>query len=516
MKARVVVLSIGMVASSYCQTEIQTDDALLLQLLHEHTKVNTRQPWRPVQEEVRDTVVQIFSQIAKIDLLQPYKTPEQLGARGSGFFINNEGDIVTNAHVIDQAVAIWIQIPSFGKRLFDVTLVGMCPKRDVAIVRLNPESLAFVRAQLGELPYLTLGDSDLIRRADEVLALGYPLGQESLKSTTGVISGREDNVIQMSAPINPGSSGGPLLNVKGEVVGINSSGFTEAQNVGYIIPINDLKVLMPDLYKTTLVRKPYLGITLLNATESLTTFLGNPHPGGAFIVDVVKDSLTHKAGLRAGDMIYQINGFDLDMYSDMKAPWSEDKISLESYISRLAIGEVIDCVYYRAGERLTCTIPFEYSEPAAVHRIYPGYDALNYEVGAGMVVMELTLNHIRLLAKQAPGLLRYAESTYQCEPTLIITHIFPNCQLFRSRTLQMGMTLIEVNGKPVHTLADYRAALQESVTSGYLTMKAYDSITRGSDNLFVVLPFATIKAEELLLAKTFHFPVSEFFRQTLS
>jgi len=83
----------------------------------------TIQPWRPVQEHVRDTVVQIFSQIAEFDWLQPYRTPMQGAARGSGFLISDQGDIITNAHVVDQAVAVWIQIPSLGKQLIDKTVV---------------------------------------------------------------------------------------------------------------------------------------------------------------------------------------------------------------------------------------------------------------------------------------------------------------------------------------------------------------------------------------------------------
>ena len=161
----------------------------------------------------RDTVVQVFAQIAELDLMQPYKTPTQYGSRGSGFFINEHGHIITNAHVIDQAHAIWIQIPSLGKRLINVIVVGICPERDIALLRVADEDVDYIRSELGYIPYLVLGDSDKVRRSDEVLALGYPLGQESLKSTTGVISGREKNLIQMSAPINPGSSGGPLLNL---------------------------------------------------------------------------------------------------------------------------------------------------------------------------------------------------------------------------------------------------------------------------------------------------------------
>jgi serine protease Do len=268
-----ILLLTNLMVSAYNELP-ETDDAVLLQLLQqskEHAVI--RQPWRPIQEEIHDTVVQIFSQIAETDLLQPYKTPAQYSVRGSGFIINDKGDIITNAHVVEQAIAIWIQIPSLGKCLLDVDLVGICPERDLALLRITDEGLALLRAQKGFIPYLTLGDSDTVRRADEVLALGYPLGQESLKSTTGVISGREKNLIQMSAPINPGSSGGPLLNVKGQVIGINTAGITEAQNIGYIIPINELCVILPELYTSKLLRKPTMGVLLINATHALTEFL---------------------------------------------------------------------------------------------------------------------------------------------------------------------------------------------------------------------------------------------------
>lgn len=509
----VVYVGIASLSLSVFADDLQTDDTLLLQLLHEHTNIRARQPWRPIQEEVRDTVVQIFAQIVETDLLQPYKTPHQYSVRGSGFFINSEGDLITNAHVVDQAIALWIQIPSLGKRLLDVKVVGVCYDRDIALLRLSPESLALVHHQLGKVPYLKFGDSDFIKRADEVLALGYPLGQESLKSTTGVISGREMNFIQMSAPINPGSSGGPLLNIKGEVVGVNSAGRTEAQNVGYIIPVNDVKIILPELYKVPLFRKPYLGILIINATESLVRFLGNPAPGGAYVVDVAKDSPMHKAGVCQGDMIYEINGFHIDVYGDMQVPWSEDKVSLGSYISRLIVGETIECVVYRKGQRITTTMCFDCCQPLPIRKIYPGYDVVDYEACAGMVVMELTLNHIKLLANQAPGLLRYTEGKYQAESVLVITHIFPNSQLFRSRTVQPGIIINEVNGIPVHTLSDFRKAFKESYTTGYVTIKAYDSINKSSDNIFVVLPFDVVLAEEASLARSYHFPISDLMRQ---
>lgn len=474
-----------------------------------------RQPWRPVQEKVHDTVVQIFAQIAETDLLQPYKAPSQYGSRGSGFFINDQGYIITNAHVVDQAVAIWIQIPSLGKRFINAELVGVCPERDIALLRVSSEDIEFLRSELGSIRFLPLGNSDAVHRSDEVLTLGYPLGQESLKSTTGVISGRERNMIQMSAPINPGSSGGPLLNVVGEVIGITSAGIIEAQNVGYIIPINDVKIVLPDLYTTPLLRKPMLGILPINGTDSLTSFLGNPHPGGCYIVEVVKDSPLYNAGVRGGDMLYAINGYRLDIYGEMRVPWSEDKISFLDFTSRVALGEDIHFAIYRKGEYKECTVKLTKTIVLPIRKIYPGYEPLDYEIFGGMVVMQLSLNHIKQLIHQAPGLAKYTEMKHQTEPVLIITHIFPNSQLFKSRTIIPGVTLNEINGIEVKTLDDFRGAVKKSVEGKYLTLKASDNLTKASDNVLVVLPFSKVLEEEKQLARDFRYPLSKIAQELL-
>jgi len=488
------------------QVQVYNDPALD-DIAHDGPVV-TKSLWRPVQEQVRDTVVQIFSQIAEFDWLQPYRTPSQYTARGSGFFISDTGRIITNAHVVDQAIAVWIQIPSLGKRLIDVRIISICPDRDIALLQVSDEDLEYIRQHLGKVPFLPLGDSDTVYRSDEVLALGYPLGQESLKSTSGVISGREQNLIQISAPINPGNSGGPLLNSAGQVIGINSSGIMEAQNVGYAIPINDLIVIQPDLDKVNLLRKPFLGILSVNATDNLTSYLGNPQPGGCYVVEIVKDSPLYNAGVKSGDMIYEINGLRLDIYGEMSIPWSEDKVSIVDYISRLAIGQEVKLVVYRSGKRLEFSCKFAHSQSLPVRKRYPGYEDIDYEVFGGMVIMELAINHLKPLINQATGLARYTELKNQSEPILIVTHIFPNSQLYRSRTLAPGITIKEINGIPVKTLEEFRAALPNSFDTNYLTIKAVDNLTRASDNLLVVLPFDKILQEEVALAQAFHYPIS--------
>jgi len=478
--------------------------------------VSQSEVWRPVQDAVKDTVVQVFSQVAEFDFLQPYKTPAQYTSYGSAFFINDQGDLITNAHVVNQARALWIQIPSLGKQIIDVELVSISPERDIALIRLTPESKEKVLSQLGAIPHLKLGNSDNVFRSDEVMALGYPLGQQSLKSTTGIISGRERSMIQMSAAINPGNSGGPTINKRGEVIGINTAGITEAQNVGYFIPINDLRAILPDLYKVSLLRKPFLGVLFNNASEQLTQYLGNPQPGGCYVVEVIKDSTLFKAGIERGDMIYQINGHNVDIYGEMKVPWSEDKISLVDYVSRLAIGEDVSLVAYRKGKKKEVAVKFSQTELPPIREVYPGYEHIDYEIFGGMVLMQLTFNHIHIMKNNIPGLLKYIELSNRAEPILLITHIFPNSQLHRSRALTVGSTINQVNGIPVHTLADFRKIIKNSAYEPFLTVLATDNLSRTSDNILVALAMDKVVQEEPRLSKNFRYQLTDLSRDIIA
>jgi len=472
--------------------------------------------WRPIQDAVKDTVVQVFSQVAEFDFLQPYKTPAQYTSYGTAFFINEQGDLITNAHVVNQARALWIQIPSLGKQIIDVEVASISPERDIALLKLTAESKEKIRGQLGAIPYLKLGNSDNIFRSDEVMALGYPLGQQSLKSTTGIISGRERSMIQMDAPINPGNSGGPTINKRGEVIGINTAGITEAQNVGYFIPINDLTAVLPDLYKVSLLRKPFLGVLFNNASEQLTQYLGNPAPGGCYVVEVIKDSTLFKAGIERGDMIYKINGHNVDIYGEMKVPWSEDKISLVDYVSRIAIGEDVSLIAYRKGQKREVTVKFSQTELPPIREVYPTYEPIDYEIFGGMVLMQLSFNHIHIMKNNIPGLMKYVELSNRAEPILLITHIFPNSQLHRSRALTVGATINQVNGVPVHTLEQFRKVIKTSAHEQFLTVLATDNLSRTSDNILVALAMDKVVQEEPRLSKDFRYQLSELSRDIIT
>ncbi len=483
-------------------------------------KIHTQQPWAAVQEKARDTVVQVISQTAEVNILQPFRTPQQRMSAGSAFFINEEGELITNAHVIDEAQAIWIKIPSLGKVIIDCEVVGKSPERDLALLRPTKEGLEVIKKSLRKIPFLPLGNSDEVHRVDEVLTLGYPLGQSSLKSTAGVVSGREhingQHSIQVDSPINPGSSGGPALNFAGEVIGISYSGIMSAQSVGYIIPINELKLVLNDLRSNRLLRKPFLGVIFNHGSADLAQYLGNPEPAGCYVVDVYQGSPLAKAGIKSGDMIYEINGYRIDEYGDLSVSWHEDKLSVIDYISRLRVGEPISMVFYRKGTKHTVKFNFDHTDLAPVKKIFPGEDVIDYEVFGGMLVQPLTLNHVMALVNNAPSLAKYIDFKNQMEPVLVVTHIVPNSQMQRLDLLREGAIIAEVNNKQVKTLVDFRAAVKEAVQSAHAGKTKSLISFKTSDGVFFVLNIEKIIRDEPKLASLYQYPVSPCMKNLLA
>lgn len=469
------------------------------------TTATSSQLWLKIQKLLQNTVVQILVTRAERNILQPYQVPTPSRCTGSGFIMSPDGEIITNAHVVNQAMSIMIQMPAFGKHQFEVDLIGIMPEKDLALLKLRPDDIELIAKRIGKLAYLELGDSDTVLRSQEILALGYPLGQESLKSTTGVVSGHETGMIQMSAPINPGSSGGPSIDTCGKVIGINSAGIVEAQNVGYVIPINDLKTFLKDLRGGGLVRKPYIGVYQSMVTEDLVKALGNPLPGGTYVVEVLQDSPL-KGQLKPGDMIYEVNGIPVDMYGEMSVPWSEDKMSTSEYISRLAVGQKVSIVAYRKGKRKEFVCTFDRKELAPVRVVYPGYEELPFEAFGGYIVMPLMLNHVPHLIKVAPGLGKFGEEKNQYEPLLIVTYLLPDSPAHRARLRIQGSILKKVNGIKVGTLEDLRKAL----------LASKDQITvETTDNILVALSKEKVLKQEKMLAQTFGYQITEGMKQLL-
>ena len=223
---------------------------------------------------------------------------------GSGFIIDREGFILTNHHVIDGAERITVTMAD--GRAFRGEVVGADPAIDVALLRVRTD---------GRLPEAPLGNSDDLRVGEWVCAIGNPLGYVH-SVTVGVVSfiGRKlfdkslDDYIQTDAAINFGNSGGPLINAAGEVVGINSAISSRASNIGFAVPINQAVAILPQLKERGRVARGFIGVGLTDVTPALQRALNLSVAKGAMIQDVTPGSPADRAGLRAYDIIVEVEG----------------------------------------------------------------------------------------------------------------------------------------------------------------------------------------------------------------
>ena len=461
--------------------------------------------WLKIEQLAQNSVVQIFAQVGKFNWEEPYKIGDQFENRGTGFFVNEYGYIVTNYHVIHEAKVIWIQMPALGRKIIHAYVVGFCPDSDIALLSVFKEGYNEIKEKLGNIPFLALGDSDTVRRTDSVMALGYPLGHHILKSTIGIISGMSStggiSLIQITAPVNPGNSGGPLISTSGAVVGITVAANVAAQNVGYAIPINELKLIFDDLQKRRLLRKPFIGVIFQNSNNEQAKLLGNPMPSGFYIKQVLKDTLMEKGGVQVGDMLYMFNGYKIDAYGEAQVPWSSDRVLLRDLISRISIGDLVSMVVYRKGEKKEINFKMESPPVYPIRTIFPGYEEIDYEVIGGMVIMELVDNHLPILSKMNPDLVKFVKIENKTEPVLVITHILPGSYAQQIRCLSEGQCMEKVNGKEVKTLNDFRVALQKSKNTNIFSVEMHDKT-------LAVFEFRAMLKDEEKLAVSFAYPLS--------
>lgn len=260
---------------------------------------------------------QFFGPEFKKQQRQPRQQRKQQG-QGSGFIISDDGYILTNNHVVENADIITVRL-SDDKEV-TAELVGADPQSDVALIKIESNE---------KLPTLPLGDSDALEVAEWVIAIGNPFGL-SQTVTVGVVSakGRSrvgindyENFIQTDAAINPGNSGGPLLNIHGEVVGINSALFSRTggyMGIGFAIPINMVKAIEDQLHSFGTVTRGWLGVVIQDIDKNLAESFGLEDAKGILISDVQENSPADKAGLVQGDVIIKLQNSSLKDVSDLR------------------------------------------------------------------------------------------------------------------------------------------------------------------------------------------------------
>jgi serine protease Do len=238
---------------------------------------------------------------------------------GTGFVISPDGYILTNEHVVGGSSRVQVKFPDDSE--LQAELVGTDPNTDLALIKVDPP---------GPLPTLVLGDSDALEVGDWVIAIGSPLGLDHTV-TAGIVSAKQrrgiapggrvamyEDFIQTDASINPGNSGGPLLNVRGEVVGINSAVSTQGQGIGFAIPINMAKTLLPQLQTTGHVERSWLGISIGPVRPDYASKVGLADTRGALVADIVPGGPAEKAGLERGEIILAFDSKMIDKPDELR------------------------------------------------------------------------------------------------------------------------------------------------------------------------------------------------------
>ena len=295
----------------------------------------------------------------------PFGLPDEDSgvATGSGFVLDKDGYILTNAHVVEGAREVGVRFTEESS-LVEAKVVGADLSTDLAVLKIDPDDSP-------KLQPLELGDSGRLRVGDPVIAIGNPFGY-SRTVTTGIISALQrqisapnnfqiDDVIQTDASINPGNSGGPLIDARGQVVGINSQIATGGANgsvgIGFAVPVNTAKKIVPQLKEDGKVERAYLGVTTTTVTDQLAEDLNLPVEEGALVQDVVDDGPADDAGLRAGrteigqglrvggDILVEVDGQQITRNSDVGDAILDNKP-----------GDEIDLEYFRGDDRKTATV----------------------------------------------------------------------------------------------------------------------------------------------------------------
>jgi len=353
---------------------------------------------------------------------------------GSGVIVDPNGLIITNNHVVAQADEIKVLLGD--KREFKGKVVGTDPKTDIAVVRIDAK----------DLPTIPWGDSDKLQVGEYVLAIGNPFGLNQTV-TMGIVSavGRAnvgiaeyEDFIQTDAAINPGNSGGALVNVRGELIGINTAIFTQSggyMGVGFAVPSAMAKSVMDNLVKTGKVVRGWLGVSIQGITPELAKQFSLQEAKGALVTDVLENSPAAKAGLQQGDVIVSFDGKPV-----------EDPGSLRNHVAETGIGKKVKIGIVRDKKQQDLEVviaeqPKEMAQKGTGESSASAGDNVSRAL-AGMEAQELTPSLARQLGLS------------KSDKGVVITQIDPDSAA-GSAGLREGDLVVEMNRQPVKSLKDY-------------------------------------------------------------
>jgi serine protease Do len=379
--------------------------------------------------------------------------PRRTRGLGSGVIVSQDGYVLTNNHVIDNADQI--RVETKDKRVFEAKLIGTDPETDLAVLKVEANGL----------PTVPLGNSDRVRVGDVVLAFGNPLnvgqtvtmGIVSAKGrSTGLGDGSFEDFLQTDAPINQGNSGGALVNLNGELVGINSQILTPSGGnvgLGFAIPVNMARNVMDQLVKGGKVQRAKLGVTIQDVTADIAKSLGLPDVNGGIVNDVEPGSPAAKAGIRQGDVIVGVDGRSV---SDMN--------ELRNAIASTKPGTTVSLKILREGRSETVQAKLdELSSSRREARGPSGSSETDSKFGMRVQPMTPELAERFELERGTRG--------------LIVTDVDPDGEAAASG-LQPGDVIQKVNGRELTSVSELRDELGKATDKPALLFVSREGSTR--------------------------------------
>jgi serine protease Do len=376
------------------------------------------------------------------------RTPRRVQSLGSGFVIDPEGYIVTNNHVIADADEINVNF-SDGRRLL-AEVVGTDSKTDLAILKVESDT---------PLPATRFGDSDELRIGDWVMAIGNPFGFGGTV-TVGIVSALErdinsgpyDRFIQTDASINRGNSGGPLFNLDGEVIGVNTAIISPTGGsigIGFAVPSDVAVPVIEQLKEFGETRRGWLGVRIQEVTDEIAESLGMDRAMGALVAGVTRDGPADAAGLEAGDVVVEFNGREVPSMRD-----------LPRMVADTPVGESVDVVVLRRGERQTVQVELGRLEEGEemMARLESGEEELDGIAPLGIQTLGLTLEALTEEGRSEYGIGDGIEG-------VLVTAVDPGSQA-EEKGIQAGDVVLEVSQEPVATPEDVTARVEQLKTEG--------------------------------------------------
>jgi hypothetical protein len=447
---------------------------------------------------ISNKIVRILAQSIQYDWEIPFKFKEIAGGIGSGFFIDLDGHIVTCSHVVENSKEIFLQLPSIGKKQFKADIISICPYYDLALLKIRDYK---------NKDFLVLGDANDIEIGASSIALGYPMGHDNLKITKGIISGKENGEIQTDTPLNPGNSGGPLI-IDNKVVGINSSGFDNSQNVAYAVPINYFKLIKSEMMKTKYVERPSLGINYNYVNDDM--LLKSKCKKGIYINYVNKKSPIYKTGLRDGDFLCSINGTQLDNYGMTDEMWLNGKKTVDEIVFLLKNNEKTTIQYSHENKILKKTFVFK-TFKQGIKTMFPLFENTDYIIIGGLILMNLTDNFLEQISKsknmRVKALNIYEDIQNKEEELIIVVNVLPNSILDSDDIILKHHIIDKINGGTVKNINDIRKMIKKPIIikkNKYLEMTTIN-------NYKTLISYKKLKDSNHDLSKTFNYKLDTSF-----